>query len=298
VPTKAKSTKLPRTRNDESRSHEFKARNDEARRQEEHAILLAGGPELWRLKHGAALRAADALSRAIRVSVETPNGPLLLFPFQKALGEGCDTTDRGNRAAYEMAMTGIIALVTKDPGRMATVRAWDAHRRRVDPERGAVDILEIRDAVAVAVHFHKHRDDPPYPPPYRGGKPYEKLAQDGPKNLRERLAARFGESVPNVDDLTDWIGRHANKSVRGKLTTAGIVARIVHRGQLLGARGTDEQKTLERVTKVLTRHTGRPTSAAPEQRASRRPRGRKRPRSRRGRADTPPAPPRTRIPRR
>jgi hypothetical protein len=67
----------------------------------------------------------------------------------------------------------------------------------------------------------------------------------------------FGETVPSVDDLTDWIDRHADHSARGKFTTAGIVARILNRGKLLGERGSP-QKTLERVTKVLQRASGGP----------------------------------------
>ena len=59
----------------------------------------------------------------------------------------------------------------------------------------------------------------------------------------------------------------------GMITTAGIVAKIIHEGRLLGARSTEE-RTLNRVSKALTRHgfTGReavpPQEFSPEQRAA------------------------------
>lgn len=79
------------------------------------------------------------------------------------------------------------------------------------------------------------------------------------KTDREREAVGFvvervGPNVPSADDLEDWIGRHTSKKARGKFTTASIVAKIVHRGRLLGAHTDDEGKTLTRVSMILQRH--------------------------------------------
>lgn len=149
--------------------------------------------------------------------------------------------------AYEMAMTGIRALVTADVATRRGVREWH-ERRSGTNEPGPLAVLDAARLVDLAAHFYPSRED--------------RLKTKGPEAvawLRTRLVERFGPAaaVPSAGELEDWISRHAAKRARGKLTTAGIVARIVHAGRLPGASSSPDE-TLQRVTKVLKRHGYRP----------------------------------------
>jgi hypothetical protein len=58
-----------------------------------------------------------------------------------------------------------------------------------------------------------------------------------------------------VGDVLGDVGAPAQalRHVRGKLTTAGIVAEIVHVGRLFGRSSEDRQQTREKVAKALDR---------------------------------------------
>lgn len=73
--------------------------------------------------------------------------------------------------------------------------------------------------------------------------------------LRLLLEKLLGEGVPCEEELAAWLAQHSVRGARGKITTAGIVARIIHRGRLLGAGrpGSTQQDTLDRVSKALAR---------------------------------------------
>jgi hypothetical protein len=152
------------------------------------------------------------------------------------------------RLAVEMAKTAIDALVGVNPEARRRVREWDAHRRACDDlDSNALKLLHMAQDVETAALL------------YRVTEPrFVHKGRAAVERLRDQLVKRLGATVPDVDELEDWIGRCAPKAGRGKLTTAGIVTRIVHRGRLLGARGEDEQKTLKRVDNVLSRHRSTP----------------------------------------
>jgi hypothetical protein len=76
--------------------------------------------------------------------------------------------------------------------------------------------------------------------------------KDAVPQLRAGLVSRFpkSKSIPSEADLADWLDRYWPTRKRGKVTYAGIVAKIVHQGRLLGV-VKSEQQTLQRVTKAL-----------------------------------------------
>jgi hypothetical protein len=157
-------------------------------------------------------------------------------------------------AAYELVQVGITALWGNRQSVEVVGRVAAFLRGATGPDSDALAILDIARVVALSAWLRKRRDHPPYRPGDAG--PYEEAGNDAPRTLWEYLVERYGKDVPSVDDLTDWLDQHAERQARGKLTTAGIVARILNRGKLLGERGS-VQKTLERVTKVLARARGR-----------------------------------------
>lgn len=111
------------------------------------------------------------------------------------------------------------------------------------PDSPVLRIREMADRVSLAA-WHKAN-------PKAAPEASEKAAE----NLRRILVSEYGDAVPSVEDLDDWLGRWSRRGARGKLTTAGIVARIIHRGRLVGARGENESKTLRRVTEALVERT-------------------------------------------
>lgn len=152
--------------------------------------------------------------------------------------------DWADAIAVEMAGVAIEALVAKSPDARQPVGEWHAQRHGCsDPNSDALVILDVASAVERTAYLYPV--DPPSMP---------EVGARVVADLRTFLVGQLGPGVPAADDLENWIRRHSHKGARGKLTTAGIVAKIVHRGRLLGARGEDEQKTLRRVTMVMTRH--------------------------------------------
>jgi hypothetical protein len=186
------------------------------------------------------------LHEAIVGAVEVDGyGSTCLYPFRVALQRLCNVADPIERAAYEQAMNGIIALVTKHRAALTNARDWSARRRGYDdPDSQALAVVEIAGHVAVAAWLRKRVGEATW-----GTAPNTAGA-----DLHACLVARHGTRVPSAEDLTEWIDRHGEHAARGVLTTGGIVARIVHRAKLLGARGSDESKTLQRVDKILSRH--------------------------------------------
>jgi hypothetical protein len=109
-------------------------------------------------------------------------------------------------------------------------------------------------------------------PLYHRSEPWlESKGRVAVQQFRDQLVQQFGENIPPLDDLEDWISNHGPTSARGRTTTTGIVARIMHNGRLLGARGNFE-KTLKRVDNALARQAGRQTKRP---RKKRKPKGRR-----------------------
>ena len=151
-----------------------------------------------------------------------------------------DFTDPVECAAYKMAETAVLAIAKKDEPARAAVRSWDAQRRGCT-SMDTLSILQIAEAVQVAVYLYHCSKDP-----------IEPKGRAAIAALQTFISRRFGSNA-SLEDLEDLIGRHAPKHTRGKVTTAGVVARIVHGDRLLGARGKNESKTLRRVDRDLSR---------------------------------------------
>lgn len=169
----------------------------------------------------------------------TPEESVVLS-YRMALERFVDPGVRGSHEAYTMAYNAIRWLILKEPTGLESARRWLAQVQGFSgPDSDAAVIVQIEWQVRVALDIRC--GDGTF------GEPTEAV-----KQLRAALVSRFSDSnsIPSETELADWLERHAPSRARGKITTAGIVARIVHRGRLLGARGT-EQKTLERVTKAL-----------------------------------------------
>jgi hypothetical protein len=156
-------------------------------------------------------------------------------------------------AAFEMAKIGVHALLADDEDARAQVREWDAHRQRASGvDSQALTIMAIGWRVVVAASRRRHGRD-----------------ANAAEALRAWLVQQFGEKVPAIGDLEDWLACHARRHAPGQLTTSGVVGRIVHRSRLLGVHHDDEQKTIQRVRKVLLRHQGGALASPPKSGATR-----------------------------
>jgi hypothetical protein len=165
-----------------------------------------------------------------------------VLDFRLALERYVDLALPGSQDAFTLAHNAIRWLVMRDAEGLQVARRCGAWLSGFsDPDSDAAVIVAIEHHVRVALGIRHGGGD--------WGDPAAVPAQ-----LRDALAQRFpqSETLPTAVDLGDWLDRHVPATRRGKLTTAGIVARIVHRGRLLGARGDSVQKTLERVTKALS----------------------------------------------
>lgn len=181
-----------------------------------------------------------------------------LAPFA-AVGGVADFDDPSDCAAFEMARTAVAALLTGDEELREAARKWHAQRLGCDGDRDVTDMLLLARAVEITAAILRE------PLTYRARDeagavvelPMTKTGRAAVQEFRASLVRHFGSTVPSVDDLTDWLARHSPKKGKGKLVTAGIVARIVHRGRILNAHTDDEGRTLRRVTMALKRHNFR-----------------------------------------
>jgi hypothetical protein len=206
----------------------------------------------------------------VPVGVDPPSLPWLVATLRVALQAvgGDDATqaicdvlgppaaqprNSASTTSFEMAKIGIRALLADDEDARAQVREWDAHRQRTsgaDPQ--ALTIMAIGWRVVVAASRRRNGRD-----------------ANAAEALRAWLVQHFGEKVPAIGDLDDWLACHARRHAPGQLTTSGVVGRIVHRSGLLGVHHDDEQKTIQRVRKVLLRHLGGALASPPGSGATR-----------------------------
>jgi hypothetical protein len=205
-----------------------------------------------REKNTKRARARKATRNSVFLALRDAGGPARRDALWWVQAIAPDLVDLGSpvqRDAYDMICDGMRALLA-DEDAVSRVKRYGALRRRLcDAESPALQILDIADAVEIAVHLRRKQDD----------HHYAKIAPNAVKSLRAGLVERWGEGIPSEEDLEDWIDRHAEKRARGMLTTAGIVARIVFRGRLLGARlkgsaEDSERRTLSRVDRILSFH--------------------------------------------
>ena len=169
------------------------------------------------------------------------------FRLREELERFVDDRTPGSYEAFTLAHNAIIALVQKDPEALKGARRWFAWPRGFDgPDSDALAIVRIEHMVKVAIEIRNAGH-------MKWGNP-----QNAARNLHAVLVASFqdqskNKTLPSVEDLDDWLARHAPRHVRGKLTTAGIVAEIVHVGRLFGRSSEDRQQTREKVAKALDR---------------------------------------------
>jgi hypothetical protein len=183
-----------------------------------------------------------------------------LAPLVAALCGVANLDDAADCAAFEMARTAVLALLTGDPSLREGACRWNAQRLGCDGDRDVVDMLELARGVEMTAAILRR------PPKYRTrnkagvvvDRPMTKTGRALVESFRSSLVRHFGSTVPSVEDLSDWLARHSPKKGKGKLVTAGIVARIVHRGRILNAHTDDEGRTLRRVTMALKRHGFKP----------------------------------------
>jgi hypothetical protein len=163
-----------------------------------------------------------------------------IFAFRQRLLRHVDDSLPGSHEAFLVAYNAVNWLVSRDPEALGKARLLWARMNGFDSaDSDAAVIVQIEWHVRVA-RERRHGDG-------TFGDP-----KDAVPEFRAGLVARFPQSktIPSEEELADWLDRYSPTGKRGKLTYAGIVAKIVHQGRLLGAQGT-HQKTLQRVTKAL-----------------------------------------------
>jgi hypothetical protein len=151
--------------------------------------------------------------------------------------------DHEDAAAFEMARAGIHALIRKHPDDRKVAQTWHAVSVGCDPNQDAIAIVDLAEEVErTAVLFTA--SNPPFSPTGTAAIATFRL---------QYLVERFGNGVPSEQMLMAWFSKHKDPHSSGGVTTAGIVARIVHHARLFGARGTDTERTRKRVDRVLAR---------------------------------------------
>jgi hypothetical protein len=147
--------------------------------------------------------------------------------------------------AYEMAVHAVTALVFKNPRTLAAARKFYADQRGCDSTQHAIAIVKLNEAVEAALHVIQLDGTDLFP---------EK--QVVLQTLAEYIKTAFGGTacggMPTAADLEHWLSQHVPKAARGKMTTVGIDAAIVHQAKLLGARGS-LARTRGRIDAVLRR---------------------------------------------
>jgi hypothetical protein len=180
-------------------------------------------------------------------------GEYVLGAFRQALGSCCDVGDPRQRAAYEMAMTGVFALVLSDPKSEQAVAVFDAHRRGAqDPNSDVLTILDLQNQVAIAAYLW-NREERVHGPPAQSW-PRCAVRIDAALGLHDWLAQQYGVTrIPTEEQIVEWLNKHAKRGVRGKLSTERIVTRIIVHGNLFGAR--TEKQVYDQVKKAIQRRT-------------------------------------------
>lgn len=154
--------------------------------------------------------------------------------------------EEGALEAYEMLRCALSALVFGNSQSRASARRWYAAEQGCDSTRDAISIVKLNDAIEAALVIIRCCE-PDFLP--------EKQA------VLEALAAyiksEFGGSLrgawtPSAADLEGLLSKHSVRAAKGKMTTAGIDAAIIHQGRFFGARGS-LPKTRSRVDAVLRR---------------------------------------------
>lgn len=186
---------------------------------------------------------SQQLRRALEFALEHSDSRSVTSALLGALGVLIE--DSVDARSFEMAKDGLMGLVRKSPRERAAANAWHAQRHGCDAGQDVVAILELSKAVELAAHL--------YSAP--GG--LFATGDAAVEALRQDLVERFGSTVPVASDLGEWISRLGKPKRHGGLTLAGVVARIVHGGRLLGARGDKFGNTLSRIELALKRVANR-----------------------------------------
>jgi hypothetical protein len=176
----------------------------------------------------------------------------LIFPLLGKLAAA--RGDATAKAALRVAVGAVRVLLDPRKWDVEIVRQLGAIAQGFDAaDSNAAAIVELAEMVERSTAFRRMND------PSRHGFPFENptamVGEHAPKMLHEWLAGRYGaDRVPTLDEIAGMLDRHTERRAKGKLTTAGIVARIIDHGRLLGANVGGEKAMLDRVDKVLKRH--------------------------------------------
>jgi hypothetical protein len=151
--------------------------------------------------------------------------------------------DREGAVAWEMVEAGLGAFIRRYPHDRRAARAWHAASVGCDPSQDAIGIVDLAGEVARTAFLYRAPNHAISP-----------AGRDAVAAFRTQyLVECFGECVPSEDTLLEWFSKHSKSRSKGSLTTAGIVAQIVHTSRLFGARGNDVDKTRKRVDRALAR---------------------------------------------
>jgi hypothetical protein len=155
---------------------------------------------------------------------------------------GALVQDQADAEAAQMARTGILALIYKGPKERAAAHAWHAHQEGCKPDEHAIDIVDLAREVARTARLYRLTHEQLV----TGDAALEAFYSD-------YLAPRFGPRSPTVKELRESFEKLGLSKSKGGITIAGVVARIIHEGRLMGAHTDDPSKTLRRVDRVLAR---------------------------------------------
>lgn len=150
--------------------------------------------------------------------------------------------DQGDAEAVQMAQAGILALIYKGPRERAAAHAWHAHQEGCKPDEHAIDIVDLAREVARTARLYRLTHEQLV----TGDAALEAFYSD-------YLVPRFGPRSPTAKELRKSFEKFGLPKSKGGLTVAGVVARILHEGRLLGAHTDDLSNTLRRVDSVLAR---------------------------------------------
>ena len=191
----------------------------------------------------------DARLRAtlLRLLADQPEVPAWQL-VEGALATLIDLNDRDDCLAFDMVRVAIAALAWRSLVARKAVLDWHTRRHRADGDSAPLAMVEMARAVDLAAALYPLHST------------FLPTGSAAVAQLRAGLVRRYGErNILPLARLEDMLQRHSPKKAVGRITTAGIVAKILFEGQLLGersagAKGRGEEDTLDRVSHALTRH--------------------------------------------
>jgi len=180
------------------------------------------------------------LRYALEFALEHCDAPMASGPILGSLS--VLVRDAADAEAAQMAQAGILALIYKGPNERAAAHAWHAQQEGCKSDEQAIEIVDLAREVARTARLYRLNDTQLV----TGDAALEAFRSD-------YLMPRFGARSPVQEKVREWFARIGSPKRKGGLTIAGVVARIIHDGRLLGAHTHDLSNTLRRVDRVLGR---------------------------------------------